>query len=125
MRVFASTLLLLTALAGLAACASRDRAEAVFLHQNQVSAALAEAILAAEAEGRDVTGRLYEAEAALDAACGPLQKAGYRQFNQEALDAGQQLAAYEAVEGCEVKTSEVEALIREVDPKTAAYFLGE
>ena len=125
MRVVASRLLLLTALAGLAACASRDRAEAVFLQQNRVSAALAEAILAAEAEGRDVTGRLYEAEAALDAACGPLQEAGYRQFNQEALDAGQRLAAYEAIEACEAKTSEVEALIREVDPETAAYFLGE
>ena len=122
---FLAMWLLLTAFAGLAACAGRDRAEAVFLHQNQVSAALAEAILAAEAEGRDVTGRLYEAEAALDTACGPLQNAGYRQFNQEALDAGQRLAAYQAVDACDAKASEVEALIREVDPETAAYFFAE
>ncbi len=118
-------LFLASAMAGLGACATRDRAEAVYLYQNRITAALAEAVTAAEAEGREVVDALYEAEASLQRDCGPLQSAGYRRFNQEELDMAEKMAAYESVEACEARAAEVEALIRKVDPETAAYFLTE
>jgi len=117
-------LFLASAVMGLTACATRDRAEAVYLYQNQITAALAETVMAAEAEGRDVD-TLYDAEASLQRDCGPLQSAGYRRFNQEELDMAEKMAAYESVEACEARAAEVEALIRKVDPETAAYFLTE
>ncbi|MDJ0943905.1 MAG: hypothetical protein QNJ30_10590 [Kiloniellales bacterium] len=114
-----------SALAGLSACATRDRAEAVYLYQNRITAALAEAVQAVEAEGGDEVEALYEAEAALQRDCGPLQRAGYRRFNQEELDTAERLAAFESLDACEARAAKVEALIREVDPETAAYFLAE
>ena len=125
MRLAAACILVFCALAGLSACATRDRAEAVYLYQNRITAALAEALRAAEIEGRDVVEALYDAEAALQRDCGPLQRAGYKRFNQEELEMAQKMAAYESVEACDARAAEVEALIREVDPETAAYFLTE
>ena len=125
MRLRATFLLAVFTMAGLSACATRDRAEAVYLYQNQITAALAEAVQAAEAEGRDVVEALYDAEAALRRDCGPLQNAGYRRINQEDLDTAQKLAAYDSVEACDATATEVEALIRKIDPETAAYFLSD
>ena len=112
-------------MAGLVGCTTPDQAESVFLYQNQVTAALAEAVQAAEAEGRDVVEELYDAEASLQRDCGPLQNAGYRRINQEELGLAQEIAAYDSVEACKATATEVESLIREVDPETAAYFLSD
>jgi len=118
-------LLVVFIMASLIGCTTPDQAESVFLYQNQITAALAEAVQAAEIEGRDVVEELYAAEAALRRDCGPLQNAGYRRINQEELDTAQKIAAYESVEACRATAAGVEALIRKVDPETASYFLSD
>ncbi len=125
MGLRAAFLLAVLTMAGPTGCTTPDRAEAVFLYQNQVTAALAEAVQAAEAEGRDVVEELYDAEAALRRDCGPLQNAGYRRLNQEELDTAQEIAAFDSVAACNATAAEVEVLIRNVDPETASYFLSD
>ena len=125
MGLRAAFFLVVFTIAGPIGCTTPDRAEAVFLYQNQITAALAEAVEAAEAEGRDVVDDLYDAEAALRRDCGPLQNAGYRRFNQEELDTAQKIAAYDSVEACNATAAKAEALIRKVDPETASYFLSD
>lgn len=107
----------------IAGCALGPRAKAVFVQQHRASTALTEAILAAEMEEPALAERLYGTEDELNAACGPLQTAGYRRMTEEAVDPALNWAAFTTLQGCAVKTEEVERLLWQVDPETAQYFL--
>ncbi len=116
------TALLLLAL--LAACATRERAEAVYLQQHRAATALTEMIVAAELDDPALAERLYASESELDRACAPLREAGYRRFYGEQVDRELEWAIAQALDGCAAKTAEVERLLWRLDPETAGYFLG-
>lgn len=102
-------------------CASMQRdAEAVYLQQHQVSAALTEAIFTAEPENQDLVDRLYGAESELREACSALQQVGYRKYTNEPIDSFLALNAFASVDHCAAKTAEVARLIRLVDSAAAA-----
>lgn len=89
-----------------------DRAAAVFTYQNQVSAALAETIVEAETRDLPLLDTLYSVEEQLNDACGPLQEAGRRHIDGEALGGLLQIAVYNAMDGCESKSEEVAYYVR-------------
>ncbi len=96
----------------LGACATSERAEAIYLQQHRATTALTETIVAAEAEDPELAERLYGTESELDDACAPLRQAGDRKLHGGEVD------------GCAAKTQEVEIRLWRVDPETAKYFLG-
>jgi hypothetical protein len=89
-----------------------DRAAAVFTFQNQVSAALAETIVNAEAHDLPLLDALYTVEEQLNDACSPLQEAGRRHIEGEQLGGFLQIAVYNAIDGCEAKSEEVAYYVR-------------
>ena len=89
-----------------------QRVTAAFTYQNQVSAALAATIVAAESHDLPLLDALYTVEEQLNEACSPLQEAGRRHIEGEALDGLLQLAVYNAIEGCEAKSEEVAYYVR-------------
>ncbi len=97
----------------LGACATGERAEAIYLQQHRATTALAETIVAAEAKDPE-----------LDDACAPLRQAGYRKLYGGEVDGDLQWLILDSLDGCAAKTQEVEVLLWRVDPETAKYFLG-
>lgn len=89
-----------------------ERATATFTYQNQVSAALAETIVKAEANNLPLLDALYTVEEQLNDACSPLQEAGRRKIEGEELGSLLQLAVYTAMDGCEAKSQEVAYYVR-------------
>jgi hypothetical protein len=89
-----------------------QRATAAFTYQNQVSAALAATIIEAESHDLPLLDALYTVEEQLNEACNPLQEAGRRHIEGEALDGLLQLAVYNAIETCEAKSEEVAYYVR-------------
>jgi len=89
-----------------------ERAASVFTYQNQVSATLAETIVEAETHGLPLLDALYTVEEQLNEACGPLQEAGRRTIEGEALGSLLQLAVYNAMEACTAKSEEVAYYVR-------------
>jgi len=65
----------------LGACATSERAEAIYLQQHRATTALTETIVAAEAEDPELAERLYGTESELDDACAPLRQAGDRKLH--------------------------------------------
>lgn len=89
-----------------------DRAATIFTYQNQVSAALAQSIVEAEAGDAAVLDALYAVEEQLNEACAALQEAGRRHIDGEALSGLLQIAVFNAMEECEAKTDEVAYYVR-------------
>jgi hypothetical protein len=115
------------ALALLAAgCALSDHARAVYDRQQRAATALIEAIAVAEEPDAapDLVDRLYAAEDALGAACAPLREAGRRRLEEREIDGALEWAVLDSLDGCAERSAAVEALIRAVDPATAAYFFA-
>ncbi len=108
----------------LGACATSERAEAIYLQQHRATTALTETIVAAEAEDPELAERLYGTELELDDACAPLREAGYRKLYGGEVDGDLQWVILDSLDGCAAKTQEVEVLLWRVDPETAKYFLG-
>jgi hypothetical protein len=108
----------------LGACATGERAEAIYLQQHRATTALAETIVAAEAEDPELAERLYDTESEIDDACAPLRQAGYRKLYGGEVDGDLQWVILDSLDGCAAKTQEVEVLLWRVDPETAKYFLG-
>lgn len=115
------------ALAALAAgCALGERARAVYDRQQRAATALIEAIAVAEEPDAapGLADRLYAAEADLGAACAALREAGRRRLEARETDAALEWAALDSLDACAARTAAVEALIRDADPATAAYFFA-
>ncbi len=108
----------------LGACATSERAEALYLQQHRATTALTETIVAAEAEDPELAEHLYGSESELDDACAPLREAGYRKLYGGEVDGGLEWAILDSLDGCADKTQEVEILLWRIDPETAKYFLG-
>jgi hypothetical protein len=119
----ARRLLVLGLAAALGGCALGDRAEAVYLRQHTAATALAEAIMAAEAEDPARVAAFYDAEDDLSTACAPLREASYRRMNGEAMDGALRAAILGSLDTCEARTAAVEAILWRADPQTARYFL--
>ena len=111
-------------LAPLGACATSERADAIYLQQHRATTALTETIVAAEAEDPELAERLYGTESELDDACAPLRQAGYRKLYGGEVDGDLQWVILDSLDRCAAKTQEVEVLLWRVDPETAKYFLG-
>lgn len=110
----------------LGACgAMKSQAEGVFLQQNQVSSALMQAIIAAEADDPALADQLYGREADLQRACGPLQKVGFQNLNGDQIDRMVQVAAFNSLRACEQKSGELAKLLWQVDPITAEGYLSD
>ena len=110
--------------AGLGGCAQRERAEAIFQRQNLVASALMEAIAAVEAEWPELAERLYDWEARLRDACGPLQDVALSRIDGGEVGLLRELAARDALAGCEAEARDLETMIRQVDPATADQYFG-
>lgn len=89
-----------------------DRVATVFTYQNQVSAALAQSIVEAEAADVSIVDALYVIEEQLNEACAPVQEAGRRHIDGEAITGLLQIAVFNTMEDCEAKTDEVAYYIR-------------
>jgi hypothetical protein len=111
-------------LALLGACATSERAEALYLQQHRATTALTETIVVAETEDPALAERLYVSETELDEACAALREAGYRKLYGDRVDSALEWAIVESLDVCAAKTQEVEILLWRVDPETARYFLG-
>ncbi len=111
-------------LALLGACATSERAGAIYLQQHRATTALTETIVAAEAEDPELAERLYATESELDDACAPLRQAGYRKLYGGEVDGELEWAILDSLDGCAAKAQEVEILLWRIDPETAKYFLG-
>lgn len=90
----------------------QERATSVFTYQNQVSASLAATIVEAEVHSLPLLDALYTVEEQLNEACGPLQEAGRRTIEGEALGSLLQLAVFNAMETCALKSEEVAYYVR-------------
>ena len=99
-----------------------DRVATIFTYQNQVSAALAQSIVEAEVDGLAILDALYAVEEQLNEACAPLQEAGRRHIDGETLGGLLQIAVFNAMEECEVKTDEVAYYVRMARGNSAETF---
>ncbi len=109
--------------AALGACTINGQAETLYLRQHKVATALAETIGAYESQNPPLAEALYAAEAELDQACGPLRHAAYLRFLGEEVTSKLEWEIVNSLDGCTLKTEQVEALLWRVSPEIAAYFL--
>jgi len=125
-RLRISVTLALVVLAGsVSGCKQiKEKAERVFLRQNQVASALMDVILTAELEDPELAARLYGEETELNDACAPLQKAGSRAIYDEEVDGPMKMRAFRSLDPCEGEVSELAELLWEVDPEIATLHLG-
>ncbi len=91
-----------------------ERAATIFTSQNQVSAALAESIVQAEADAENdsILDALYDVEEQLNEACASVQEAGRRHIDGEDLGSMLQLNVFSTMGECEAKTEEVAYYVR-------------
>jgi len=106
------------------ACTVAERAEALYLHQHRLLAALTTTINAVEPGDPDLADRLYDSEDELNLACRALWEAGERRVEAREIEDGLRWHVFATLESCAQKTREVEALIWRVDPDTAEIYLG-
>jgi len=109
--------------AALVGCTLSERAETLYLRQHKAASALAEIIVANETRNPFLAETLYAAEAELDLACGPLRRAGYLRLQAEEISPELEWEIVNSLDGCAVKTAEMESLLWRTDPVIAAYFL--
>lgn len=107
----------------LAGC--EGHAREVFNQQHQLSVALMHATTAAEMEGSDRVGLLYDAEKRLKEACAAMKRAAYLKMNQQEVDGATGLAVMGTLDDCERTAKETEELLWQVNPDIARDFLGE
>ncbi|WP_420348885.1 hypothetical protein [Pelagibius sp.] len=100
-----------------------DRAATIFTYQNQVSSALAQTIVDAEAEHAVILDALYAVEEQLNVACAPVQEAGRRHIDDEPIGGLLQLAVLNSMEDCEAKTDEVAYYVRLARGNSAEAFI--
>lgn len=111
--------------APLAGCATGTEGQAIYIKQHQVSIALTQALISAtEVDDPRMMDALYNGEDALNTACAPLQEAGYKALNKEAVGPLLELKAFYSLETCKTRTREIEDLLWRIDPKTAHHYLG-
>ncbi len=106
------------------ACTVGERAEALYLHQHRLLAALTTTINAIEPGDPDLADRLYDKEDELNLACRALWEAGERRVEAREIQDGLRWRVFAILESCAEKSREVEALIWRVDPDTAEIYLG-
>ncbi len=110
--------------AALGACAIGERAEALFLFQHRLLAALTSTITAVEPEHPDLADRLYDKEDELYSACQALWEAGERRIEGHEIGDDLRWRVFVILESCSEKTHEVEALVWQIDPDTAEIYLS-
>ena len=109
--------------AALGACSLNEQVETLYLRQHKVATALAETIGANEIQNPPLADALYAAEAELDQACWPLRHAAYLRFQGEEITSKLEWEIVNSLDRCTLKTEQVEALLWQVSPEIAAYFL--
>ncbi len=109
--------------AALGGCALGERAETLYLRQHRAATALAETIAVNETQNPPLAESLYLAEAEFDHACGPLRHAGYLRLQAEEISTELEWDIVNSLDGCALKTDEMEDLLWRVNPEIAAYFL--
>ncbi len=107
----------------LGGCAIGDYVEAVFLQQHNVLYALTQIIDTAETDAPELAENLYVTEASINQACAPIQQLGANKMHGDRIDFALTVSAYNASAECERKASEVESILRRIDPETAESFL--
>ncbi len=110
--------------AALSACTVAERAEALYLYQHRLLAALTSTIVAVESDDPVLADRLYDSEDELNAACRALWEAGERRIEAREILGGLRWHVFAILGSCAEKTREVEALVWRVDPDTAEIYLG-
>lgn len=109
--------------AALGGCALGERAETLYLRQHRAASALAETISINETQNPLLAESLYAAEADFDQACEPLRRAGYLRLQAEEISSELEWDIINSLDGCTLKTEEMEGLLWRVNPGIAAYFL--
>jgi len=109
--------------AALGGCALGERAETLYLRQHRAATALAETIAVNETENPPLAESLYTAEAEFDQACEALRRAGYLRLQAEEISSELEWDIVKSLDGCALKTEEMEGLLWRVNPDIAAYFL--
>ena len=100
-----------------------ERVATIFTYQNQVSAALAESIVEAESDNMAILDALYAVEEQLNDACAPVQEAGRRHIDGEALGGMLQINVFNTMDECEAKSEEVAYYVRLARGKYAESFV--
>jgi hypothetical protein len=108
----------------LSACSIGARAEALYLFQHRVLAALTSIITAVEPDHPDLADRLYDKEDELYTACQALLDAGERRIEGREIEDELRWQVFVNLDSCAEKTSEVEALVLKMDTDTAEIYLG-
>ncbi len=108
----------------LSACAAGERAEALYLFQHRLLAALTSIITAVEPDHPDLADRLYDQEEELYSACRALWEAGERRIEGHEIEDSLRWQVFVTLESCAEKTGEIEALVRRVDPDIAEIHLS-
>ncbi len=106
------------------ACAIGERAEALYLHQHRLLAALTSTIITVEPDEPDLAERLYDEEDELYSACRALWEAGELRVASREIQDDLRWQVFATLESCAEKTRELEALVWRVDPDTAEIYLG-
>jgi hypothetical protein len=122
-RAIRRALVALSMAAVLAGCAARERAEALYVYQNRLLAALISTIDTIETDDPELADRLYDSEDELNRVCGALQRASSRRMEGREIDGDFKWQVFASLNACAEKAREVEALLREVDPETAEQVL--
>lgn len=107
----------------LGGCALNQRAEVLYLRQHKAATALAETIAHNETENPVLAETLYAAESEFDQACGALRHAAYLRFQSEKISTELEWEIVNSMDGCALKTEEMEGLLWRVNPEIAAFFL--
>lgn len=107
----------------LGGCALNQRAEVLYLRQHRAATALAETIAQNEPQNPALVEALYVAEAEFDQACGPLRHAAYLRFQAEEISTELEWEIIKSLDGCTLKTEEMEVMLWRVNPEIAAFFL--
>lgn len=100
-----------------------ERVAAIFTYQNQVSATLAQSIVDAETDNVLMLDALYAVEEQLNEACAPVQEAGRRHIDGEALGGMLQINVFNSMDECEAKTEEVAYFVRLAQKDYAESFI--
>ncbi len=110
--------------AALGACTAGERAEALYLFQHRLLAALTNIITTVEPDHPNLADRLYDQEEELYSACRALWEAGQRRIEGHEIGDSLRWQVFVTLESCTEKTREVEALVRRVNPDVAKIYLS-
>ena len=93
------------------ACTVGEQAEALYLHQHRLLAALTSTINVVAPDDPDLAERLYDSKDEPNSACRALWEAGERGVEAREIGDGLRWQVFAILESCAEKTREVEALI--------------